>query len=98
MGLINTRNISKAKALLEKNRHRVGDYVGKATEQIDKVSKGKTSDMSRKIEEAARKYSDGATVHHDGAAPTGAGGDFATDGSEHPNAADDSEHPTATND
>jgi vacuolar-type H+-ATPase subunit E/Vma4 len=63
MGLINARNLSKAKALLEKNRHKVGDYVEKATEQLDKVSKGKTNDVSRKIDGAARKYSDGATVH-----------------------------------
>ncbi len=63
MGLLNARNLNKAKSLLEKNRHKVGDLVGKATEQIDKASKGKTSAMSAKVEDAARKYSAGGATH-----------------------------------
>ena len=63
MGLLNARNLNKAKSLLEKNRHKVGDLVGKATEQIDKASKGKTSSMSAKVEDAARKYSAGGATH-----------------------------------
>jgi len=54
----------KAKSLLEQNRHKVGDLVGKATEQVDKVSKGKTTNVSAKVEEAARKYSAGSVSHH----------------------------------
>ena len=57
MGLINARNLQKAKGLLDKNRHKVGDLVGKAAVQVDKVSGGKTSDVTTKIEQAARKYS-----------------------------------------
>ena len=57
MGVINARNLRKAKQLLDQNRHRVGDVVGKAAVQVDKVSGGKTSDLTTKIEKAARKYS-----------------------------------------
>ncbi len=69
MGLLNARNLRKAKELLEKNRHKVGDVVGKATEKIDKASGGKTSNMSKKAEEAARKYSAGSSSTHHGAHP-----------------------------
>ncbi|NND74691.1 MAG: antitoxin [Ilumatobacter sp.] len=62
MGLVNARNLRKAKQLLEQNRHKVGDIVGKATEKLDQVSNGKTANLSKKAEEAARKYSAGATV------------------------------------
>ena len=54
---MNARNLKKAKSMLEKNRHKVGDLVGKATDQVDKVSKGKTSNVTAKIDEAARKFS-----------------------------------------
>lgn len=64
MGLLSSRNLMKAKSLLEQNRHKVGDLVGKATEQVDKVSKGKTTNVSAKVEEAARKYSAGGVTHH----------------------------------
>lgn len=69
MGLLNARNLRRAKELLEKNRHKVGDAVGKATEKIDKVSGGKTSNISKKAEEAARKYSAGSSATHHGAHP-----------------------------
>ena len=65
MSLINTRNIKKAKDLLDKNRHKVGDIVGKAAVQVDKASGGKTSDVTTKIEQAARKYS-AAAIGPDG--------------------------------
>ena len=48
MGLLNTRNFRRAKQLLEKNRHKVGDAVEMAGTQIDKVSKGKTSNVTSK--------------------------------------------------
>ncbi len=69
MGLLNARNLRRAKELLEKNRHKVGDVVGKATVQIDKVSGGKTSNLSKKAEEAARKYSAGSSATHHGDHP-----------------------------
>ena len=61
MGLINARNLRRAKELLDKNRHKVGDIVDKAGTQLDKVSKGKTSNVTAKAADAARKYSEGAT-------------------------------------
>jgi len=60
MGLLNTRNLRKAKDLLEKNRHKVGDYVEKAGGTLDKVSNGKTSSVTAKASDAAKKYSEGA--------------------------------------
>ena len=57
MGLMDARKLKKAKRLLEKNRHKVGDLVGKATDQVDKISKGKTSKVTSKIDDAARKFS-----------------------------------------
>ncbi|MEL6892939.1 MAG: hypothetical protein AAFP84_15205 [Actinomycetota bacterium] len=65
MGLVNARNLRKAKELLEKNRHKAGDIVGKAGEKLDKVSKGKTSSLTAKATEAANKYADGAVDRHD---------------------------------
>lgn len=62
MGLLNSRNFKKAKSMLDKNRHKIGDVVDKATDQLDKVSKGKTSSMSAKVDEAARKYSAGGST------------------------------------
>lgn len=66
MGLLNARNLRKAKQLLDKNRHKVGDVVEKAGTQLDKVSKGKTSNVTSKASDAAKKYSEGAgnVTHH----------------------------------
>lgn len=64
MGLLNARNLRRAKQLLEKNRHRVGDVVEKAGTQLDKASKGKTSNVTSKAAEAAKKYSAGNVTHH----------------------------------
>ena len=60
MGLLNSRNLRKAKDLLEQNRHKVGDVVEKAGGTLDKVSKGKTSSVTAKASDAAKKYSEGA--------------------------------------
>lgn len=57
MGLMSSRNLKKAKAMVEKNRHKVGGLVDKATDQVDKVSKGKTSGVTAKIDQAAHKFS-----------------------------------------
>lgn len=64
MGLFNSRNLRKAKDLLDKNRHKVGDIVDKAGDQLDKVSKGKTSNVTSKATEAAKKYSEGGVSHY----------------------------------
>ncbi len=64
MGLMNARNLRKAKQLLEKNRHKMGDIVEKAGTQLDKASKGKTSNVTAKAADAARKYSEGGVTHH----------------------------------
>ena len=57
MGLLSGRNVRKAKSLLEKNRHKVGGIVDKATDQVNKVSKGKTASVTAKIDDAAHKFS-----------------------------------------
>ena len=64
MGLLNARNLRRAKALLDNNRHKVGGVVEKAGTQLDKVSKGKTSNFTSKATDAAKKYSDGSARHH----------------------------------
>lgn len=64
MGLLNARNLRKAKLLLEKNRHKVGDIAEKAGEKLDKVSGGKTSNVTAKAAEAAKKYSQGGVSHY----------------------------------
>lgn len=65
MGVLNSYNLRKAKRLLDRNRHKLGDIVEKAGGTLDKVSKGKTSQMTAKAAEAAKKYSDGARTAHD---------------------------------
>ncbi len=60
MGLLNSRNLRKAKDLLDKNRHKVGDVVEKAGGTLDNESKGKTSSVTAKAADAAKKYSEGA--------------------------------------
>jgi len=70
MGLLNARNLRKAKQLLEKNRHKVGDVVEKAGTQLDKVSKGKTSNVTSKAADAAKNYSSGGVTHHGIGTPT----------------------------
>lgn len=71
MGLLNARNLRKAKQLLDQNRHKLGGVVEKAGTQIDKVSKGKTTNVTSKASDAANKYSAGSVDHHgiDSAAP-----------------------------
>lgn len=60
MGMLSSRNLRKAKDLLEKNRHKVGGVVEKAGGTLDKVSKGKTTSVTAKASDAAKKYSEGA--------------------------------------
>ena len=79
MSLFSSKNITKAKSLLDKNRHKVGGIVGKATTQLDKVSKGKTASVSAKVDEAARKYSAGASGSTADSKATGEGDSNTTD-------------------
>jgi hypothetical protein len=81
MALLNARNLRKAKELIEKNRHKVGDAVGKATEKIDKASGGKTTNFSKKAEDAARKYSAGSSATHHGDHPDAVSGSHSESGS-----------------
>lgn len=75
MGLLNSRNISQAKRLLDKNRHKVGGVVGKATDGLDKITKGKSSNLTAKVDDAARKFSQGSSsgVTNYGAHPDAVG-------------------------
>lgn len=64
MGLVNARNLRRAKQLLDKNRHKIGDVVEKASTQLDKASNGKTSNFTSKATDAAKKYSASGVTHH----------------------------------
>jgi len=90
MGLLDARNINKAKGLLEKNRHKVGDLVGKATDQVDKLSKGKTANVTSKIDVAARKFSGDTDAGTEAEAEAGSGADAAA-GDDATSVSDDSE-------
>ncbi len=56
MALLSSKNMKKAKALLDKNRDKVSDAVEKGAATLDKATKGKTANMSAKATSAARKY------------------------------------------
>jgi hypothetical protein len=56
MGLLNARNIAKAKALADKNKDKIAAGVSKATGAIDKKTGGKHADRLKKIDEAAKKF------------------------------------------
>lgn len=56
MGLLNARNIAKAKALADKNKDKIASSVTKATDAIDKKTGGKHADKLKKIDDAAKKY------------------------------------------
>ena len=57
MGLLNAKNIAKAKDLAMKNRDKVAPAVSKATGAIDKKTGGKHADKLKKLDEAAAKIS-----------------------------------------
>jgi MT0933-like antitoxin protein len=58
MGLLNAKNIAKARALAEKNKDKIAAGVNKATEAIDKKTGGKHTDKLKKIDDAAKKFAD----------------------------------------
>ncbi len=57
MGLLNAKNLKKAKSLLDDNRDKIGDVVSKATKHVDKATKGKSAGVTAKLNDAAHKYS-----------------------------------------
>ena len=59
----------KAKDQFDKNRHKVAPLVGKATDQVDKATKGKSRSVTKHVDAAAQKLS-----------TTGAGDTASTDG------------------
>lgn len=64
------RNISKAKQVLDKQRGtgKLSGMVEKATDAVDKATKGKSSKVTDKIDAAAKKF-DGRGVTHTGRDP-----------------------------
>ena len=65
MGLFDKRNINKAKRLAEKNAAKIAKGVDKATDTVNKKTKGKYADKLQKVAEAANKFarqSGGATT------------------------------------
>ena len=83
MGLLNKRNIAKAKALAEKNKDKIATNVNKATSAIDKKTGGKYADKLKKVDDAANKFAgdDHAAVEADAAngAAAHAGGPATTE-------------------
>jgi hypothetical protein len=57
MGLLNAKNIAKAKDLALKNKDKLAPAVTKATSAIDKKTGGKHADKLKKLDEAAAKIS-----------------------------------------
>jgi hypothetical protein len=57
MGLLNAKNIAKAKDLALKNKHKIAPAVTKATSAIDKKTGGKHADKLKKLDDAAAKIS-----------------------------------------
>ena len=55
MGLLNAKNIAKAKDLALKNKDKLAPAVTKATSAIDKKTGGKYADKLKKVDDAAAK-------------------------------------------
>mgnify|MGYP006346319685 FL=1 len=60
MGLLNAKNIAKAKDLALKNKDKLAPAVTKATSAIDKKTGGKHADKLKKLDAAAAKISGSA--------------------------------------
>ena len=56
MGLFNKRNLDKAKKLAEKNAAKIAGGVDKATDVVNKKTKGKYADKLEKVDQAAHKF------------------------------------------
>lgn len=57
MGLLNAKNLAKAKDLALKNKDKIAPAVTKATTAIDKKTGGKHADKLKKLDDAAAKIS-----------------------------------------
>ncbi len=57
-----SKNKDKAAEQYEKNKHKVAPLVDKATDQVDKVTKGKSSSVTTKIDDAAKKIAGDSTT------------------------------------
>jgi DNA uptake protein ComE-like DNA-binding protein len=57
-----SKNKDKATEQFEKNKHKVAPLVDKATDQVDKVTKGKSAPITSKVDDAARKISGGSAT------------------------------------
>jgi hypothetical protein len=57
-----SKNKDKAAEQFDKNKHKVAPLVDKATDQVDKVTKGKSAPVTSKVGEAARKISGDSTT------------------------------------
>lgn len=55
MGLLNKKNLDKAKGLFDKNKGKIAPAVNKATDAIDKKTGGKYADKLKKVDAAASK-------------------------------------------
>ncbi len=60
MGLFDKlkKNADKAKDLAEKNAGKIADGVDKATDMVDKKTKGKFTDKLDKVDKAAKDFAD----------------------------------------
>lgn len=56
MGLFDKKNLDKVKALAEKNAPKIAQGVDKATDAVNKTTKGKFADKLNKVDEAAHKF------------------------------------------
>lgn len=56
MGLLNKRNLMKAKALADKNKDKIAATVTKATAAVDEKTGGKHAEKLKKLDDAAKKY------------------------------------------
>jgi hypothetical protein len=56
MGLLNKKNLTKAKELALKNKEKVAAGVHKATETVDKKTGGKYAEKLKKVDDAAAKF------------------------------------------
>ena len=72
MGLFDKRNINKAKRLAEKNAEKIAKGVDKATDTVNKKTKGKYADKLQKVDEAANKFArkSGGTTTETATSPT----------------------------
>ncbi len=72
--------MDSVKQQFDKHKHKVAPVVNKATDQVDKATKGKSSSITSKVDDAARKISGGSTTSGTAPMPTEAAKDEPTAG------------------